>query len=67
MTNFDICAIEMNSMPHQSPIISHQPLAVALRDGIAQLERESVPSAARGSMHILNRKSTRLRVSNIFL
>jgi release factor glutamine methyltransferase len=33
-------------MSHQSPITSHQSLAVALRDGIAHLERENVPSAA---------------------
>ena len=33
-------------MSHHSPITSHQSLAVALRDGIAQLEREHVPSAA---------------------
>jgi release factor glutamine methyltransferase len=45
MTNLDICASEMNSMPHQSPITSHQSLAIALRDGIAHLERENVPSA----------------------
>jgi release factor glutamine methyltransferase len=46
MTNLDIFAIEMNSMAHQSPVTSHQSLAVALRDGIAQLERENVPSAS---------------------
>ncbi|HSZ18629.1 MAG TPA: peptide chain release factor N(5)-glutamine methyltransferase [Candidatus Acidoferrum sp.] len=33
-------------MPRHSPITSHRSLAVALRDGIAQLEREHVPSAA---------------------
>jgi release factor glutamine methyltransferase len=59
MTNLNICAIEMNSMPHQSPITGHQSLAVALRDAIARLERETVPSAALAAelllMHVLGR------------
>jgi release factor glutamine methyltransferase len=59
MTNLDICAIKMNSMHHQSPITSHQSLAVALRDGIAHLERENVPSAPLAAelllMHTLGR------------
>ena len=59
MTNLDICAIEMNYMPHQSPITSHQSVAVALRDGIAELERENVPSAPLAAelllMHTLGR------------
>jgi release factor glutamine methyltransferase len=59
MTNLDICAIEMNSMHHQPPITSHQSLSVALRDGIAQLERENVPSAPLAAelllMHTLGR------------
>jgi release factor glutamine methyltransferase len=46
-------------MPHQSPITSHHSLAVALRDAIAQLERENVPSAALAAelllMHTLGR------------
>ena len=33
-------------MPQHAPITNRQSLAVALRDGIAQLERERVPSAA---------------------
>ncbi len=33
-------------MLHQSPITSHQSLRTSLRDAIAQLEREHVPSAA---------------------
>ena len=33
-------------MPHQSPITSHQSLRSSLRDAIAQLEHEHVPSAA---------------------
>jgi release factor glutamine methyltransferase len=45
--------------PHQSPITSHQSLLTALRDGIAQLEREDVPSAALAAelllMHSLGR------------
>ncbi len=45
--------------PHQSPITSHHSLASALRDGIAQLEREHVPSAALAAelllMHTLGR------------
>jgi release factor glutamine methyltransferase len=45
--------------PHQSPITSHQSLLTALRDGIAQLEREQVPSAALAAelllMHTLGR------------
>jgi release factor glutamine methyltransferase len=45
--------------PHQSPITSHQSLLTALRDGIAQLERERVPSAALAAelllMHTLGR------------
>ncbi|MGA7794524.1 MAG: HemK/PrmC family methyltransferase, partial [Candidatus Acidiferrales bacterium] len=32
--------------PHQSPITSHQSLLTALREGIAQLESEHVPSSA---------------------
>jgi release factor glutamine methyltransferase len=44
---------------HQSPITSHQSLLTALRDGIAQLEREHVPSAALAAelllMHTLGR------------
>ena len=46
-------------MSHQSPIGSRQSLLTALRDGIAQLERESVPSAALAAelllMHTLGR------------
>jgi release factor glutamine methyltransferase len=46
-------------MSHQSPITSYQSLAVALRDGIAQLERENVPSSALAAelllMHALGR------------
>jgi release factor glutamine methyltransferase len=46
-------------MPHQSPITSHQSLLTALRDAIAQLEREDVPSAALAAelllMHSLGR------------
>ncbi len=46
-------------MSHQSPIASRQSLLTALRDGIAQLERESVPSAALAAelllMHTLGR------------
>ena len=46
-------------MSHQSPITSHQSVAVALRDGIAELERENVPSAALAAelllMHTLGR------------
>jgi release factor glutamine methyltransferase len=46
-------------MSHQSPITSHQSLPTALRDGIAQLEREHVPSAALAAevllMHTLGR------------
>jgi release factor glutamine methyltransferase len=45
--------------PHQSPITSHQSLATVLRDGIAQLESEHVPSAALAAelllMHALGR------------
>jgi release factor glutamine methyltransferase len=45
--------------PHQSPITNHQSLLTALRDGIAQLEREHVPSAALAAelllMHTLGR------------
>jgi len=45
--------------PHQSPITSHQSLASALRDGIAQLESEHAPSAALAAelllMHTLGR------------
>jgi release factor glutamine methyltransferase len=59
MTNLDICAIEMNSMHHQPPITSHRSLSVALREGIAQLERENVPSAPLAAelllMHSLGR------------
>src|SRR5579864_9499635 len=44
---------------HQSPITSHQSLLTALRDGIAQLDREQVPSAALAAelllMHTLGR------------
>jgi len=46
-------------MSHQSPFTSRQSLAVALRDAIAQLEREHVPSAALAAelllMHALGR------------
>jgi release factor glutamine methyltransferase len=46
-------------MLHQSPITSHQSLRNALRDGIVQLEREHVPSAALAAelllMHTLGR------------
>jgi release factor glutamine methyltransferase len=46
-------------MPHQSPITSRQSLLTALRDGIAQLERELVPSAPLAAelllMHTLGR------------
>ena len=46
-------------MSHQSPITSHQSLLTALRDGIAQLERDHVPSAALAAelllMHSLGR------------
>src|SRR5580704_10131994 len=49
----------MNSMHHQSPITSHQSLADALREGIAQLERENLPSAPLAAelllMHTLGR------------
>ncbi|HWX38470.1 MAG TPA: hypothetical protein VNY09_04460, partial [Candidatus Sulfotelmatobacter sp.] len=45
--------------PHQSPLASHQSLLASLRDAIAQLEHENVPSAALGAelllMHILGR------------
>ncbi len=45
--------------PQQSPITSHQSLLTALRDGIAQLENEHVPSAALAAelllMHTLGR------------
>jgi release factor glutamine methyltransferase len=45
--------------PHQPPITSQQSLLTALRDGIAQLEREHVPSAALAAelllMHTLGR------------
>lgn len=45
--------------PHQSPITSHPSILTALRDGIAQLEREHVPSAALAAelllMHMLGR------------
>jgi release factor glutamine methyltransferase len=45
--------------PNQSPITSHQSLATVLRDGIAQLESEHVPSAALAAelllMHALGR------------
>jgi release factor glutamine methyltransferase len=45
--------------PYQSPITSHQSLLTVLRDGIAQLEREHVPSAALAAelllMHALGR------------
>jgi release factor glutamine methyltransferase len=45
--------------PHQSPITNHQSLLTAHRDGIAQLEREHVPSAALAAelllMHTLGR------------
>src|SRR5579864_9296476 len=44
---------------HQSPIANHQLLLTALRDGIAQLERGQVPSAALAAelllMHTLGR------------
>jgi release factor glutamine methyltransferase len=46
-------------MSHQSPVTNHQSLLTALRDGIAQLEREHVPSAALAAevllMHTLGR------------
>jgi release factor glutamine methyltransferase len=46
-------------MLHQSPITGHQSLAVALREGIARLERERVPSAGLAAelllMHTLGR------------
>jgi len=46
-------------MSHQSPITNHQSLFTALRDGIVQLEREKVPSAALAAelllMHTLGR------------
>jgi release factor glutamine methyltransferase len=45
--------------PHQSPIASHQSLLTVLRDGIAQLESEHVPSASLAAelllMHTLGR------------
>ena len=45
--------------PHQSPVTNHQSLLTALRDGIAQLESEHVPSAALAAelllMHTLGR------------
>jgi release factor glutamine methyltransferase len=45
--------------PHQSPVTNHQSLLTALRDGIAQLEGEHVPSAALAAelllMHTLGR------------
>jgi release factor glutamine methyltransferase len=44
---------------HQSPITTHPSILTALRDGIAQLERERVPSAALAAellmMHTLGR------------
>src|ERR1700688_4416063 len=47
------------TMSHQSPVTNHQSLLTALRDGIAQLEREHVPSAALAAelllMHTLGR------------
>jgi release factor glutamine methyltransferase len=55
MTNLDIFAIEMNSMPDRSPITSYQSLAAALRDAIVQLERENVPSAALAAELLLMR------------
>src|ERR1700730_3081046 len=46
-------------MPYQSKITRHRSLLTALRDGIAQLERENVPSAALVAelllMHTLER------------
>jgi release factor glutamine methyltransferase len=46
-------------MSHQSPFTNHQSLFTALRDGIVQLERENVPSAALAAelllMHTLGR------------
>ena len=46
-------------MPHQWPITRHQSLAVALREGIVQLEHENVPSAALAAevllLHTLGR------------
>jgi release factor glutamine methyltransferase len=46
-------------MSHQSPITSHQSLFTALRDAIAQLERENTPSAPLAAelllMHTLGR------------
>jgi release factor glutamine methyltransferase len=51
--------IDEKMTPHQSPITSHQSLASALRDGIAELESENVPSAALAAelllMHALGR------------
>jgi release factor glutamine methyltransferase len=51
--------IDEKMTPHQSPITSHQSLFTALRDGIAQLESENVPSAALAAelllMHALGR------------
>src|SRR5271169_1965954 len=45
--------------PRQSPITAHPSILTALRDGIAQLEREHVPSAALAAelllMHTLGR------------
>src|ERR1700737_3305773 len=53
------CAI---SMPHQSPVTNHQSLLATLRDAIAQLESEHVPSAALAAelllMHTLGRDRT---------
>jgi release factor glutamine methyltransferase len=49
-------------MSHQSPVTSHRPLRDALRDAIAQLESEHVPSAALAAelllMHTLGRDRT---------
>src|ERR1700693_4812957 len=47
--------------PHQSPVTSHQSLASALRDGIAQLESEHVPSAALAAELLLMRTLRRDR------
>jgi release factor glutamine methyltransferase len=47
------------AIPHQSPVTSHQSLGTALRDAIALLERERVPSAALAAelllMHLLGK------------
>jgi release factor glutamine methyltransferase len=49
-------------MPHQSPVTNHRSLLAALRDAIAQLERQHVPSASLAAelllMHTLGRDRT---------